>query len=252
MDLVWAGDRRPYFATAPGAAGVRSLGYVDDADLPGLTRSPGVRPALALRGLRADLPGGDGLRHAVVAADRAALPETCGDAALLVDPDDGEALTAAVLIAAGDAAARAALRCRRAAARRPVQLGPDRPVGGTQARWARLSELAGRGVGGFARSGFAARAAARHCDVRDFYSYTRKSAARLVVSAGKARVGRRAPRGAGTPTRRAGSARAQPGIRPSPWNSAFASSSDTSGGGRMMSEPYELVVADAACPCVRT
>jgi glycosyltransferase involved in cell wall biosynthesis len=49
----------------------------------------------------------------VVAADRAALPETCGDAALLVDPDDpravAEALTSAVfdpgvrdrLIAAG-------------------------------------------------------------------------------------------------------------------------------------------------------
>ena len=32
----------------------------------------------------------------VVAADRTALPETCGDAALLVDPDDGDALTDAL------------------------------------------------------------------------------------------------------------------------------------------------------------
>ena len=30
----------------------------------------------------------------VVAADRGALPETCGDAALLVDPDDRDALAA--------------------------------------------------------------------------------------------------------------------------------------------------------------
>ncbi len=36
MELVWAGDRRPYFAAAAATAGVRSLGYVDDADLPGL------------------------------------------------------------------------------------------------------------------------------------------------------------------------------------------------------------------------
>ena len=48
----------------------------------------------------------------VVAADRAALPEMCGDAALLVDPDDGEALAAAVLGAATDAAVRADLRER--------------------------------------------------------------------------------------------------------------------------------------------
>jgi glycosyltransferase involved in cell wall biosynthesis len=37
-----------------------------------------------------------------VAADRTALPETCGDAALLVDPDDPSALAAAALTAATD------------------------------------------------------------------------------------------------------------------------------------------------------
>jgi glycosyltransferase involved in cell wall biosynthesis len=111
MELVWAGDRRPYFAAAAQAAGVRSLGYVDDADLPGLYAGarafvlPSRYEGFGLTCLEAMACG-----TPVVAADRAALPETCGDAALLVDPDDGEALTRAVLIAAGDAAAREALR----------------------------------------------------------------------------------------------------------------------------------------------
>jgi GT2 family glycosyltransferase len=42
----------------------------------------------------------------VVAADRTALPETCGDAALLVDPDDGEALADALVSATSDPAVR--------------------------------------------------------------------------------------------------------------------------------------------------
>jgi glycosyltransferase involved in cell wall biosynthesis len=42
----------------------------------------------------------------VVAADRGALPETCGDAALLVDPTDGGALADAVAEAIGDARLR--------------------------------------------------------------------------------------------------------------------------------------------------
>ena len=49
----------------------------------------------------------------VVAADRAALPETCGDAATLVNPDDAAAIADAVLAAAGDDELRAA-RARRA------------------------------------------------------------------------------------------------------------------------------------------
>jgi glycosyltransferase involved in cell wall biosynthesis len=36
----------------------------------------------------------------VVAANRAALPETCGDAALIVDPDDPRALAEAAVAAA--------------------------------------------------------------------------------------------------------------------------------------------------------
>src|SRR5688572_5560301 len=37
----------------------------------------------------------------VVAADRAALPEACGGAALLADPDDPDAFAAALVEAAG-------------------------------------------------------------------------------------------------------------------------------------------------------
>jgi glycosyltransferase involved in cell wall biosynthesis len=139
MDVVWAGDRRPYFATAAAVAGVRSVGYVDDADLPGLYAGarafvlPSRYEGFGLTCLEAMACG-----TPVVAADRAALPETCGDAALLVDPDDGEALTQAVLIAAGDVAARGALRT--AGLRRAAQFSWDRTAARVDAL---LSELAG-------------------------------------------------------------------------------------------------------------
>jgi glycosyltransferase involved in cell wall biosynthesis len=54
----------------------------------------------------------------VVAADRGGLPEACGGAALLVDPDDPAALADAVARAAMDGKLRATLRAdgvRRAA-----------------------------------------------------------------------------------------------------------------------------------------
>jgi len=113
LELVWAGDRRPYFAAAAEAAGVRSLGYVAEAQLPGLYA--GARAfVLASRyeGFGLTCLEAMACGTPVVAADRAALPETCGDAALLVDPDDGEALAAAVLCAATDDAVRGELRER--------------------------------------------------------------------------------------------------------------------------------------------
>jgi glycosyltransferase involved in cell wall biosynthesis len=145
IELVWAGDRRPYFATAAAGvgagvgSGVRSLGYVDDDDLPGLYAGarafvlPSRYEGFGLTCLEAMACG-----TPVVAANRAALPETCGDAALLVNPDDGAALTQAVHIAATDATARVALRA--AGLRRAAQFTWDR----TAARLdALLTELAG-------------------------------------------------------------------------------------------------------------
>jgi glycosyltransferase involved in cell wall biosynthesis len=111
IDLVWAGDSRPYFARAHTAPGVRALGYVADDDLPAVYRGalafvlPSRYEGFGLTCLEAMACG-----TPVVAADRAALPETCGDAALLVDPDDPAVLAAAVVTAATDPATRETLR----------------------------------------------------------------------------------------------------------------------------------------------
>jgi glycosyltransferase involved in cell wall biosynthesis len=98
VDLVAAGGDRPQFrAENDDDHGVRPLGHVDDALLPGLYAGAAafVLPSLyegfgltALEALAAGVP--------VVAADRGALPEVCGDAALLVDPTDAEAVATAL------------------------------------------------------------------------------------------------------------------------------------------------------------
>lgn len=111
IELVRAGDTRSYFAGEAASAGIRSVGYVDDADLPSLYAGarvfvlPSRYEGFGLTCLEAMACG-----VPVVAADRAALPETCGDAATLVDPDDQDAVADAVLAAAGDQALRAARR----------------------------------------------------------------------------------------------------------------------------------------------
>ncbi|HET9105520.1 MAG TPA: glycosyltransferase family 1 protein [Solirubrobacteraceae bacterium] len=101
IELVRAGDARGYFVPELEATGIRPLGYVPDADLPGLYAGalafvlPSRYEGFGLTCLEAMACG-----VPVVAADRAALPETCGGAATLVDPDDAEAVAAAVLGAA--------------------------------------------------------------------------------------------------------------------------------------------------------
>ncbi len=105
VDLVAAGGDRPQFRSENDAAGVRALGHVDDALLPGLYAGAAafVLPSLyegfgltALEALAAGVP--------TVVADRGALPELCGDAAQLVDPTDAEAVADALERALDDPA----------------------------------------------------------------------------------------------------------------------------------------------------
>jgi glycosyltransferase involved in cell wall biosynthesis len=138
IDLAWAGDSRPYFARAGAAAGLRTLGYVSDDDLPALYRGalafvlPSRYEGFGLTCLEAMACG-----TPVVASDRAALPETCGDAALLVDPDDPAALAAAVMTAATEPSVREALRA--SGLRRAQEFSWQRTALSTDAL---LSELA--------------------------------------------------------------------------------------------------------------
>ena len=107
LETVIAGSGRHYLREGAATAdadgpGARRLGYVEEADLAGLyahaevLAMPSLYEGFGLPCIEAMACG-----TPVVAADRAALPEACGGAALLADPDDPDAFAAALVEAAG-------------------------------------------------------------------------------------------------------------------------------------------------------
>jgi glycosyltransferase involved in cell wall biosynthesis len=110
VQLVSAGGERPHMRAEPAPPGVRPLGYVPDALLPGLYA--GARAfVLASRDEGFGLPCLEAMAAGVpvVAADSGALPETCAGAALLVDPESAAAVAGALERALGDGQLRARL-----------------------------------------------------------------------------------------------------------------------------------------------
>jgi glycosyltransferase involved in cell wall biosynthesis len=117
LDVVIAGTTRPYMPVSAATAHARRLGYVADADLPALYAGaaafamPSLYEGFGLPCIEAMAAG-----TPVVAADRAALPEACGGAALLADPTDPDAFAAALTRAAGRERERLAAAGRERAA----------------------------------------------------------------------------------------------------------------------------------------
>jgi glycosyltransferase involved in cell wall biosynthesis len=111
IDLVAAGSRRAHHGPSTDVPGVRHVGYVDDALLPGLYAGarafvlPSLHEGFGLPCLEAMASG-----VPVVASDRGALPETCAGAALLVEPRRPDLVAEALLAACTEAGEAARLR----------------------------------------------------------------------------------------------------------------------------------------------
>jgi glycosyltransferase involved in cell wall biosynthesis len=97
IELLAVGGHRPQFAAEAAVDGIRDLGRVPDSILPGLYAGasafvlPSRYEGFGLPVLEAMACG-----TPVVAARAAALPETCGAAAVLVDPDDHQGFAEAL------------------------------------------------------------------------------------------------------------------------------------------------------------
>jgi glycosyltransferase involved in cell wall biosynthesis len=131
IELVLVGSGRDYLRGC--GTTLRRLGYVDDHELPALYA--GAR-ALAMpstyEGFGLPCLEAMGCGIPVVAADRGALPETCGDAALLCDPGDPGAFADALVAAACDETLR----------RRLVEAGRLRAASFPWSRTAALTDAA--------------------------------------------------------------------------------------------------------------
>ena len=110
VEVLVAGAGRPQLAAEDGLEDLRRLGHVDDALLPGLYAGaevavvPSLHEGFGLTALEAMACG-----TPVLAARAGALPETCGNAAMLVEPEPA-AIAAAIAGLLSDAAARERLR----------------------------------------------------------------------------------------------------------------------------------------------
>jgi glycosyltransferase involved in cell wall biosynthesis len=130
LEVVVAGSTRGYLRDE--GSGARRLGFVPEEELPALYAGaaalamPSLYEGFGIPCLEAMACG-----TPVVASDRAALPEACGGAALLADPDEPDAFAEALLRAAGPERERL-----RAA-------GLERVKGLT---WERTAELADRAI----------------------------------------------------------------------------------------------------------